>query len=132
MATLAMMALAAETWGDKLAQEQEGLMALSDLIVDTFLADSAALRATQAMADGHPLAAVHTDAATVIAHDGCARSEATARTLVASMQTGENLRTSLAGLRRLFDVDPVDTVAARRRIADATSARKAYPFGARS
>ena len=48
------------------------------------------------------------------------------------MQTGDALRTSLAGLRRILKVPPVNTVAARRRIADAITDRKAYPFGARA
>ena len=41
--------------------------------------------------------------------------------------TGDALRTSLAALRRLLKVAPVDTVAARRRLADADRrARKGY------
>jgi hypothetical protein len=48
------------------------------------------------------------------------------------MQEGDALRTSLAGLRRILKVAPVNTVAARRRIADAVSERRAYVFGARA
>jgi hypothetical protein len=35
----------------------------------------------------------------------------------------------LAGLRRLLKVTPVNTAALRRRLADETVARGAYPFG---
>ena len=128
---LVAVGLAMETWGEKLQQEQEALMMLSDLMIDAFAAESATLRAAQAVAASHPLAAC-TWTPPVIAHDAGLRAEATARTLLAAMLTGDALRTSLAGLRRVLKVPPVNTVAARRRIADAVTDRKAYPFGART
>jgi hypothetical protein len=51
-----------------------------------------------------------------------------ARTLLAGLQQGDALRTSLAGVRRLLKVPPVDTIAARRRLADAILAARGYPF----
>jgi hypothetical protein len=129
---LATLGLSMQTWGEALQHEQEALMSLSDLTIDTFAVESAVLRATQAVATSHPLASLHVDAATVLAHDAVLRADATARTLLASMQSGDALRTSLAGLRRILKPAPVNTVAARRRIADAVSARQAYAFGGRS
>ena len=129
---LATVGLSMQTWGEALQHEQEALMSLSDLITALFLAESALLRAAQAVASSHPQAALHVDAATVIAHDAGLHADATARILLASMQTGDALRTSLAGLRRILKVAPVNTVAARRRIADAIIERKAYPFGDRA
>jgi hypothetical protein len=125
---LVALGLAMETWGDALQNEQEALMALSDLIIDAFAVESAALRAAQAASASHPLAALHADAASVIAHDAGLRAEATARTLLGSMLAGDAQRTALAALRRVLKVPPVDTVAARRRIADVVSSRRAYPF----
>ena len=130
--TLGAVGLAVETLGDRLQQEQEALMSLTDLMIDTFLVESSVLRAEQAQADAAPVATLHADAASVIAHDAGLRAEATARTLLASIQEGDALRTSLAGLRRLLKVVPVNTVAARRRIADAVADRRAYVFGARA
>jgi len=129
---LAMLGLSMQTWGDKLQHEQEALMSLSDLIMEMFAAESAVLRAAQTMTSSQSNAALHVDAATVIAHDAGMRAEMTARTLLSSMQEGDALRMSLAGLRRILKVAPVNTVAARRRIADAVSAKGAYPFGARA
>jgi len=125
---LVAVGLAMETWGEKLQQEQEALMMISDLMSEAFAAESATLRAAQAMAALSPIASLHVDAAVVITHDAGLRAEATARTLLGSMLTGDALRTSLAGLRRVLKVPPTNTVAARRRIADAVSARRAYPF----
>jgi hypothetical protein len=44
------------------------------------------------------------------------------------MTSGDTLRTSLAALRRLLKVSPLNTVGARRRIAAAIREKKAYPF----
>ena len=126
--TLAMIGLSMDTWRESLAHEQEAVMMLSDLMLDAFAADSAVLRAVRARAASHPLASLHADAATVVAHDAGLHAEATARTLLGFMLAGDAQRTALAGLRRLLKVPPTNTVAARRRIADAVSAKRAYPF----
>jgi len=125
---LVAVGLAMETLGDSLQQEQETLMALADLMIDAFAADSAALRAAQAASAAHPLASLHADAASIIAHDAGLHAEVTARTLLGSMLTGDAQRTALAALRRVLKVPPVDTMAARRRLADAVTSRRAYPF----
>ena len=44
------------------------------------------------------------------------------------MTGGDTLRTLLAALRRMMKVTPVNTVALRRRVADAVVDRKGYPF----
>jgi hypothetical protein len=54
--------------------------------------------------------------------------EIAARTALAGMAEGDTLRTMLAALRRILKVTPVNTVALRRTVADAVTARKGYPF----
>jgi alkylation response protein AidB-like acyl-CoA dehydrogenase len=120
--------LAMETFGDRLSDEQEALMALSDLMIEAFATESAVLRARQAAAAGGGLAALHADAAVVIAHDAGLRAEVIARTLIGSMLEGDAQRTALAGLRRVLKVPPANTTAARRRIAEAVRSKRAYPF----
>jgi hypothetical protein len=71
---------------------------------------------------------LHADAATVIAHDAGLHAEMTARTLLGGMLSGDAQRTALAGLRRILKVPPVNTIAARRRIADAITSRLDYPY----
>jgi hypothetical protein len=41
---------------------------------------------------------------------------------------GDTLRTLLAALRRVLKPSPVNTVALRRRVADAVVERNGYPF----
>ena len=103
-------------------------MALSDLMIDTFAAESAVLRARQAAVAGGAMASLHADAAIVIAHDAGLRAEAIARTLLGSILDGDDQRMALAGLRRILKVPPANTTAARRRIAEAVLSKRAYPF----
>ena len=65
----------------------------------------------------------------MLTHDAGLRVDGYARTAIQAMTTGDTQRTALAALRRLLKITPVDTIAARRRIADAVTERKNYPFG---
>ncbi len=124
--SILLLGLAMQTYGETLAREQEVLMLVSDALVDTLVADSAALRALASGGD-----ALHADVAAVLAHDGAVRVEATARTAIAAMTSGDSLRTTLAALGRLLTIEPANTVAVRRRIADRVVDGKGYPFGPR-
>jgi alkylation response protein AidB-like acyl-CoA dehydrogenase len=123
-----MLGLAMRTYGETLHDEQEVLMLVSDIVMDTFAAESAVLRAEHAGRAAHPRAALHLDAASVLACDAAIRVEGAARTALAAMTSGDTLRTSLAALRRVLKIGPVNTVAARRRIADAVTDGKRYIF----
>ena len=125
---VAAIGLAMETHGQALEQQQEVLMGLADLLLDAFATESVVLRAQAAADAKHPAAAPHGDAAAVFAHDAGLRAEMGARTLLAGLQQGDALRTSLAGVRRLLKVPPFDTIAARRRLADAVQQARGYPF----
>ena len=124
MKKVALMVLgtAMQTYGDKLAEEQEVLSSAANIIIDVYAADSALLRARQASA------ALHADAAAVFVNDAAGRVEIAARHALAAMSEGDTLRTLLAALRRVMKVTPVNTVALRRRIADAVMEKKGYPF----
>jgi len=125
---LLMLGLALQTYGDKLGDQQEVLMLVTDMLIDAYTADSAARRAGVASRARPATAPLHADAATVIAHDAAARVEANARVAIAAMQEGDAMKTSLAALKKILKVEPVNTVAARRRIGQAVAERKAYVF----
>jgi alkylation response protein AidB-like acyl-CoA dehydrogenase len=125
---LMVLGTAMQTYGEKLADQQEVLSLAADIIGDVFAAESAVLRAVQAPAKVAPL---HADAAAVFVSDAGGRIEIAARTALASMTEGDMLRTLLAALRRVLKittVTPVNTVALRRRVADAVTGQKGYPF----
>jgi alkylation response protein AidB-like acyl-CoA dehydrogenase len=118
---------AMQRYGEKLQDEQEVLSYIADIVIDTYAAESAVLRA-QANANGNEAAALHADAASVFAQEASGRIELAARSCLAAMSDGDMLRTQLAALRRVLKVTPVNAVAMRRRLADATTARGGYPL----
>ena len=123
MKKIALMILgtAMQTYGEKLADEQEVLMAAADIIIDVYASESALLRALQA-------SGLHQAAAQVFINDAAMRVEASAKTALAAMSDGDTLRTLLAALRRLLKVTPINTVALRRHLADAVVERRTYVF----
>ena len=124
MKKVALMVLgtAMQTYGARLAEEQEALLGIADVIIDVFAADSTVLRAAAA---GSPL---HQAAAVLFVSGAAGRVELVARDTLAGMTEGDELRTLLAALRRLLKFTPVNTVALRRQLADAVSERRVYPF----
>ncbi|MGH8186653.1 MAG: acyl-CoA dehydrogenase family protein, partial [Steroidobacteraceae bacterium] len=125
---LMVLGTAMQTYGQKLTDEQEVLSYIADIVTDTYAADSAVLRARAASETGHSQAALHVDAARVFVNDAAQRVEMAAKSALAAMSEGDMLRTLLAALRRLMKVSPVNTVALRRRLADATTAKGGYIF----
>jgi alkylation response protein AidB-like acyl-CoA dehydrogenase len=141
MKKIALMILgtAMQTYGEKLADEQEVLMAAADIIIDAYASESALFRALR-VADARSLRLadarsgqagsinLHGAAAQVYINDAAMRVEASAKTALAAMSDGDTLRTLLAALRRLLKVTPINTVALRRQLADATVERRGYLF----
>ncbi len=125
---LMVLGLAMQTFGQKLADQQEVLMHAADIMMDVFAAESAVLRAQAAAGRGLPNAALHLDAARVFVNDAALRIDASARQALAATVDGDALRTMLAGLRRLLKITPINTVVLRRRLSDETVSRGGYPF----
>jgi acyl-CoA dehydrogenase-like protein len=127
---LMVLGTAMQTHGEQLTEQQELLMLIADIIIDTYAAESALLRAGSARLDAASTeqSGLFDAAAQVIVNDAAARVEIGARTALAAMSEGDALRTLLVVLRRILKAVPVDTVALRRRIADAVLERKGYPF----
>mgnify|MGYP006195704285 FL=1 len=125
---LMVLGTAMQTYGTKLTDEQEVLSYMADILMETFAADSAVLRAKAAAAAGHAQAPLHEDATRVFVNDAAQRIEMAAKSALAAMSDGDTLRTLLAALRRLMKVTPVNTVVMRRRLAEATVAKQGYIF----
>jgi hypothetical protein len=82
--------------------------------------ESALLRTEKLFASkGEAAAAVPLDVARVHAADAADRMEHSARQVVSALADGGDPRELLEGVRRLTRHTPPNTVAARRRIADA-------------
>jgi alkylation response protein AidB-like acyl-CoA dehydrogenase len=125
---LMVLGVAIQTFGQKLSDEQEIMMHAADILIDVFAAESAVLRAQAAQRRNLPKAALHVDAARVFVNDAAFRIEASARQALAAAVEGDPLRTTIAGLRRLLKVTPINTVALRRRLSEEAVSRGGYPF----
>jgi alkylation response protein AidB-like acyl-CoA dehydrogenase len=125
---LMVLGTAMQTYGEKLTDQQEVLSFAADILIDTYAAESAVLRARQARLGGHHAADQHEAAARVYVDGAAARVEAVAKSALAAMTDGDTLRTLLAALRRLLKVQPVNAVALRRQLADAATAAPGYIF----
>jgi alkylation response protein AidB-like acyl-CoA dehydrogenase len=125
-AALMVFGVAMQTYGTKLADQQEVLTYTADILIDVYAAESALLRA--ASAQGGTKASLHADAARAFIDSAAGRIEVTARHALAAMVSGDTLRTMLAGLRRVLKVSPIDAVTLRRRLADEAVARGGWIF----
>ncbi|MBN4048194.1 acyl-CoA dehydrogenase family protein, partial [bacterium AH-315-O15] len=123
---LMVLGTAMQTYGQKLNDEQEVLGYAADIMIDTYAAESAVLRARAASAVAHPRAGLHEAAARTFVNDAALRIEGAARNALAAMADGDVLRVLLAALRRVLKVTPVNTVALRRRLAEASVERGRY------
>ena len=126
---LMVLGTAMQTYGPKLTDEQEVLSGVADMLIDTYAAESAVLRAREAVKAGRNDAALHEAAARTFVNDAAQRMQATAVNALAAMAEGDMLRTLLAALRRVLKAAPLNTVALRRTLAEATVSRGRYIVG---
>jgi alkylation response protein AidB-like acyl-CoA dehydrogenase len=119
---LMVLGTAMQTYGEKLADQQEVLSYTADIICETYASESAVLRAQAAVRDRD----LHETAARVFVNDSAQRLEAAARSALAGMSEGDTLRTLLAALRRVLKVTPINTIALRRQLADAAIQKGGY------
>jgi alkylation response protein AidB-like acyl-CoA dehydrogenase len=126
--SLMVLGTAMQTYADKLPDEQEVLGYAADIIIDTYAAESAVLRARAAADSRLDNSAMHAVAARLIVNDSALRIEQAARNALAAMAQGDTLRTLLAALRRFLKITPINTVELRRLLADAIVDRRRYIF----
>lgn len=127
-ASLMVLGLGMQTYREGLGEQQEVLLHLADMLIDTYASDSALLRAMAVAGQQEPRADWHAAAARVFLNEAALRVDAAARLALASMTDGDTLRTMMAAQRRLFKQLPVNATALRRTLADATVERGGWIF----
>jgi hypothetical protein len=116
---IAVLGSAAQKYRDKVQEQQEVLAAASDIIMEIYGIESAILRTEKLISSrGEAGCSVQIDATRIFTNDSIGKIEHHAKTALAAMSEGDELRTMLAVLKRYTKFVPVNTVAARRRIAD--------------
>jgi butyryl-CoA dehydrogenase len=101
-----------------LADQQEIMGALANIIIETYAMDSAVVRTRKLVAkQGETASALPVAMARVYLAGAMERIESAARKVIAAVAEGDMLRTQLAILRRLAKHEPVNTIALRQQIA---------------
>ncbi len=123
--------MALEKFRDQLSNQQEVVASLANIVMNVYAMESALRRAQKAAQVRSAAAANMADAARAFIYDAMDAIEKDARTALAATETGDNLATLLAALRRFAKHAPLDVIALRRRVADAVLAQDRYPFEGR-
>ncbi len=123
---------AVQKFREKLADEQELIGALSNVVMEIYAMESCLLRAQKAAAaKGESATQTMIDAARVFINDAAERVEHEAKRAIAAIHEGDMLTTQMAVLKRFAKRAPVDTIALRRRVAAAVQSQDRYPFECR-
>jgi alkylation response protein AidB-like acyl-CoA dehydrogenase len=101
----------------QLEHEQELLMYLADMAIDTFQAECVVLRAMKMTQTGHTDAAIATDMARTFLYDAADRINHAGKAAVNAFAEGDTQRMMLLGVKRFTKVGNFNTKEARRRIA---------------
>jgi alkylation response protein AidB-like acyl-CoA dehydrogenase len=123
---------AVQKFREKLADEQELIGALSNVVMEIYAMESCLLRAQKAAAAKSESATqTMIDAARVFINDAAERVEHEAKRAIAAIHEGDMLTTQMAVLKRFAKRAAVDTIALRRRVAAAVQSQDRYPLEGR-
>ncbi|NOT49032.1 MAG: acyl-CoA dehydrogenase [Acidobacteria bacterium] len=127
---LMVLGTAAQKYLMGLSDQQEVLINCADIIMDAYQMETSILRAKKiAEKQGEEAAGRYIDMAAVYCNDAIQRVEAKAKNTIAAMSEGDEGRTLLVALKRYTkNNSPVNTIAARQRIADTMIGANAYTF----
>ena len=112
-----------------LDKEQEVLMNIADMMIDTYNAESALLRVIK-LTDtfGEAATVSQTDIMRTYIYDAADRINKNAKDALNAFADGDELRMMHIGIKRFTKVEPFNTKAARRRIADKMIEESGYCF----
>jgi alkylation response protein AidB-like acyl-CoA dehydrogenase len=111
-------------YGAELEKQQEVIMNISDIIMETFAMESTLLRTRKLAASGKGANAGEMCA--VFLRDAMDRVEASSRTIIGACSTGDSVRADMDTLRSFANCDPLDAVTLRRNIAHRLFAAGCY------
>jgi butyryl-CoA dehydrogenase len=126
--TLFAAGVASQRWMTALAEEQEVMGAIAEMVMEVYALESAVLRARKMRQDGEKAERVElAEAMTQLyAETAFERITVAAREVVGAAAEGDALRTQLAILRRLGKHEPANGVALSRRVAKAVIEKGRY------
>jgi alkylation response protein AidB-like acyl-CoA dehydrogenase len=128
-AVLMVAGSAVQKFMTKLSEEQEIIMNLADMIIETYIAESVLLRVEKRIERmGAEANTLHQDMARIYLNEAVERVNKAGRSAITGFAESDELRVMLMGLKRFTKVEPLNLKDARRRIADVLIAKNDYIF----
>ncbi|MGB2704448.1 MAG: acyl-CoA dehydrogenase family protein, partial [Chitinophagaceae bacterium] len=113
----------------KIENEQEVLMNIADMAIETFNAESVLLRVMKMVDEkGEVTSQLHLDMMRTYLYDAADRVNKSGKDAVNAFSDGDEQRMILMGLKRFTKAEPFNTKDARRRIADKMISEGKYCF----
>ena len=113
----------------KIENEQEVLMNIADMAIETFNAESVLLRVMKMVDEkGEVISQLHLDMMRTYLYDAADRVNKSGKDAVNAFSDGDEQRMILMGLKRFTKAEPFNTKDARRRIADKMISEGKYCF----
>lgn len=127
---LMVLGTAAQKYMMGLADQQEVLLSCADIIMDAYQMETSILRTKKLVAaNGEDATARQIDITAVFCNDAIQRVDIAARNTIAAIAEGDEGRTLLVALKRFTkNNSPINTIAARQRIADVLIEANTYSF----
>ncbi len=128
-AALMIAGAAVQKFMTKLSSEQEILMNIADMAIETYVAESTLLRVEKLIGiKGEAAVSLQKDLALVYLHEAVEKVNSAGKSAITSFAEGDELRVMLMGLKRFTKIEPMNLKDARRRVADALIAENKYIF----
>ncbi|HEY8513235.1 MAG TPA: acyl-CoA dehydrogenase family protein [Cyclobacteriaceae bacterium] len=113
----------------KIADEQELLMSLADILIEIYIAESCLLRVEKVLTQkGQDAEGPITEIAMIYLHGAMEKVASCGREAIMSFAEGDELRLMLLGLKRFTRIEPYNLKEARRKVADYAISKGQYPF----
>jgi len=121
--------VAAQKFGPGLVKEQEVMGKIADMVIEIFAMESGLLRTLKLMEkEGEEKAKYHIAAVKAYVDDTMPRIESWAKQVISHVESGDMLRTQLAGVKKLARYQPIDAINEKRLVADRIIELESYPF----
>src|SRR6187402_2908660 len=103
----------------KLSEEQEVLMNLADMLIESYVAESTLLRVEKMIAQrGEKACEIEKEMAIIYLHDAIEKAASAGRQAIYAFAEGDELRLMLLGLKRFTKIDSYNLKEARRKVAN--------------
>ncbi len=113
----------------QLSKEQEVLMNIADMIIETYVAESMLLRVEKLISlKGEAACQAQIEMVKVYINDAADKINISGKNALNSFAQGDEQRMMLMGLKRFTKTTPLNTIASRRIVADSLTAANKYCF----